>query len=589
VSSAPRLGPNAAGLAALIVGIAALGCTEPRVIGEGQFSRSIPIASDPADPLPRLAWRPGAACPGEVGGCESYCEGPPDACPPSACLPLLIDSGTPLSVLPSSDGTMSFDQECFEVRAAGGVLDAPADPAVLARTTAAFRLRDAPMIRAPGDTVDGWAWEAGDERNPIGIGGVIGGNILRDFAITMRHLVGEPPSLAFYSNYPGSEAVLADQGRAYIRVQFPGRLLGRLLSDRCELGPGLDCRLSGLSLNQDNQNLLFEATRALVDACVAPPPCAVHWLDDACRLRTGGLDPQVCSSNDLGGNATLVVATGVPGLVLFEDSARQILGPLEQLPACGDEASIDVRACLEPELGRLVLPGWAPLEQLTRVRVRSLGLVEGLTQPSGPTPCKRLRARLAGLTQQCAAFAIEGRPARPVPGTGESVGNSVLVLGEVSLAGDREAANPDRWLDTLIVPATAAPVIALRREIVPEGAQPDGLVGGAMLTNTETILDFTESIAHPCVRVRCLDPGSRCMAVPACSAASGTLDLDGADPGRTSCCFGLPQELIAEVVLAGRYKPAPRVEDACCTALSRAAIGDLQSPALNLCTNIDLP
>jgi len=580
-----------AGVFALVAWGGAGGCTDPQVIGEGQFSRPIAIASDPTSPLPRLAWRPGAACPGVVGGCASFCEGPPDSCPATACLPVLIDSGTPLSILPSSDGAMGFAKECVEVRAAGGLLTDPDDPEALAASTAAFRFREAPMIRAPGDQIDGWSWEAGDDRNPIGIGGVIGGNILRDFALELRHLAGEQPSIAWFSNYPGSEAVLGDQGRAYIRLQFPGRLLGRLLSDRCEIGPGLDCRLSSFNLNQDNQSLLFESTRALVDACVAPPPCAVTRNNDGtrCRLRSGGLEPQICSDS-LGQGATLVVATGVPGLVLFEDSAGQLLGPLDGLPSC-DAAPFDAEtpACTEAELGRLVLPGWAPLEQLARVRVRSLGLVEGLTQPSGRNPCDRLRGRLQGLVRQCQGFVAERRPVRPAVDVGETVGISVTVIGEVVLRPEQTSPDPGAWIEALIVPATAAPVIALRREVVPEGAQPDGLIGGALLTNTETVLDFTEAIENPGVRVRCLDPGPRCLAAPACVADAGTVDFPLADAGRTSCCFGLPQELIAEVVLGGKDKQAPRVEDVCCLALSRAAITDLQTPSLDLCTGYDLP
>lgn len=570
---------------------AALACTDPVVIGEGQFSRPIAIASDPAAPLPRLAWRPGAACPGEVGGCESFCDGPPDSCPESACLPFLLDSGTPLSVLPSSSGSMSFAKECVEVRAAGGLLSAPDDPEVLAKSTASFRFREAPMVRAPGDEVDGWAWEAGDDRNPIGVGGVLGGNILRDFAIELRHLDGEQASLAVFSNYPGNEAVLADQGRAYIRLAYPNRLLGRLISDRCSLGPGLDCRLSGFTLDQDNQELLFDRTRALVDACVAPPPCALDWVNNgsSCRLRSGGVSSGPCSS-ELGSGATLLVATGVPGLVLFEDSATHLFGALDQLPDCAAApVGVDVPACREGELGRLVLPGWAPLEQLLRLRVRSLGLVEGLTQPTGSNPCERLRARLEGLEHQCRGYLAERRPVRPDPGTGESIGTSALVLGEVVLGDDQAAPDPTAWIDTLILPATAAPVIALRREVVPEGAQPDGMIGGALLRNSETVLDFTESVEDPGVRVRCLDPGSRCLAVPACTADVGTVDFEGADAGRTSCCFGLPSDLIAEVVLGGKDKQAPRVEDACCSALPRAAISEFQTPALDLCTDVDLP
>jgi hypothetical protein len=589
--SSARPGDRAESRAAVFALVASgLACNDPVVIGEGQFSRPIAIASDPADPLPRLAWHPGAACPGQVGGCESFCTGAPDGCPESACLPLLIDSGTPLSVLPSSSGEMDYGKECLEVRAAGGLLTMPDDPELLGAATASFRFREAPMVRAPGDEVDGWTWEAGDDGSTR-IGGVLGGNILRDFAIELRHLEGEQPTVAVFSNYPGDEAVLGDQGRAYIRVAYPGRLLGRLLSDRCEIGDGLDCQLSRFNLDPNYQELLFDRTRALVDACVAPPPCALHWSTEQskCRLHGGGVAPESNCSDSLGGGATLLVATGVPGLVLFDDSATLLIGALDELPACdAGGLTAEVPACLEPTMGRLVLPGWPPLEQLLRVRVRSLGLVEGLTQPTGRNPCTRLRARLEGLRHQCNGFVAERRPVRPEASTGESIGTSALVMGEVVWGDQQSEADPTTWIETLIVPATAPPVIALRREVVPEGAQPDGMIGGALLRNTETVLDFTESVEHPGVRVRCLDPSGRCLAVPACSADVGTVEFEEANAGRTSCCFGLPTSLIAEAVFAGEGKQAPRVEDACCSALPRAAITEFQT-TLDLCTEIDLP
>jgi hypothetical protein len=129
-------------------------------------------------------------------------------------------------------------------------------------------------------------------------------------------------------------------------------------------------------------------------------------------------------------------------------------------------------------------------------------------------------------------------------------------------------------------------VMALRREVVPEGAQPDGMIGGALLRNTATVLDFTESVESPGVRVRCLDPGGRCLAAPACSADVGTVDFESAEAGRTSCCFGLPPALIGEVVRSGEGKHPPRIEDACCSALPRGDLIALQG--IGLCTDVDL-
>ncbi|NVB41786.1 hypothetical protein G6O69_28390 [Pseudenhygromyxa sp. WMMC2535] len=577
---------------AVSLGVAA-GCSEAQVIGEGQFSRAIDLASSASAPLPRLAWSPGAACPGTEGGCTSFCAGPPDSCGEDECMPLLIDSGTPLSILPDTEGGWGVSLECLEVRAAGGLLDSPDDADTLAASTAAFRFRDAPMVRAPGDDAGGWTWDAGDDLDPITVGGVIGGNILRDFATEFRHRVGETPSVAFFSNYPGSEAVLADQGRAYLRLQYPGRLLGRLLNDQCEIGPGIDCAIETFTLDSDNRDQAFETSRALLDACVAPPPCAALWDEDeeSCPLSRGGPDFAACD-DDLGQSATLVVATGVPGLVLFEDSATAMFGEIASLPECAAiDAESESGACMEDSTGSLSLPGWPTLESLARVRVRALGVVEGLEQASGRAPCQRLRRRLEGLQHQCEGFLYEGRPLRPSPDSDESVSDSALLMGEVAWDDEQSAPDPDAWIDTLIVPAAAAPVIALRREVTPEGAQPDGLIGGALLRQTETVLDYTESTTSPGVRVRCLDPGESCLAVPACSVDEGaaTPEFEDASGGRTSCCFGLPSDLLAHVVLSGEGKPTPRIEDGCCSALSRAALADLQSPGLDLCTGVDLP
>jgi len=588
VTTAPQLRQTALGPSAVFVCalVALAGCPVREVEGQGQFSRPIPLASDPAAPLPRLAYLPGDACPGPVGGCPSFCTEGPEACPDDACLPLLIDSGTAISVLPSVDGQLSYDLECVEVRAAGGLLDAPADN--LDASTAAFRLLGAPLVRAPPAGVSGWDWEVGDELSSARIGGVIGGNILRDFAIELRHLDGQTPTMTFFGEFPGSEQDLGDQGRAYLRLQFPGRLLGRLIDDRCALGDGLECDVSGTNLDQNNRRLLFESSRALLDACVAPPPCAVNWREGECVLDSGGETPSECASG-LGQNATLVVATGAPGVVLFADSATALLGPLDALPSCAavdPSADADVLACVESQAGRLVLPGWAPLEDLTRLRVRALGLVQGLDQSSGAPPCQRLRDRLEGLRHQCQEFALDGFPIRPDVRSGESVASSALVIGEVALDDAASGANTDAWLPTLIMPETAPMVLALRREVVPEGAQPDGLVGSAMLRNTEAVLDYTESVASPGVRVRCLDPGREsCLALPACTADTG--DVTGRAPGRTNCCYGLPTSLVAEVVLDGIEKEAPRIEDVCCPALPRAALADFQLPELGLCTGYD--
>ena len=61
-----------------------------------------------------------------------------------------------------------------------------------------------------------------------------------------------------------------------------------------------------------------------------------------------------------GASATLLIATGVPGLVLFDDSLAALVGPLSSLPDCAGTIAETDRACREGSSGELRLPGGAP-------------------------------------------------------------------------------------------------------------------------------------------------------------------------------------------------------------------------------------
>jgi hypothetical protein len=64
---------------------------------ESSAARSPSPPGTPAA-LPRLAYLP-EPCPGTPGGCSSVCLGPPATCAPDACRPVLIDSGTAITLL----------------------------------------------------------------------------------------------------------------------------------------------------------------------------------------------------------------------------------------------------------------------------------------------------------------------------------------------------------------------------------------------------------------------------------------------------------------------------------------------------------
>jgi hypothetical protein len=586
------------------------GCLDRRVEAEGQFGRPIPLADGAG--VPTLAFRD-EACPGTAGGCPSWCVDRPERCrevDPSACLPILVDSGSPLTILPAADGRHAVARECIEVRAAAGLSGAPGAEA-LAAAVARFRFLDPPVVRAPGDEVAGWTWDVGADQERARVGAVLGGSTLRHFAVALRTPADAPASVAFFRHYPGDEGALADQGRAYLRLQFPGRLLGRQVTDRCEF-EGIDCELAGLDLRPDEEELVYESTRMLVDACLAPPPCMVVFqadpddpaADPQCRSSPGGpIDAaQTCvdaTDPQAGGvSASLVVATGIPDLVLFDDSAARFLGDLATLPACPEIAAGghgDARACRDGEDSTLYAAGWPAMTGLSRLRVRALGIVPGNSAVAGPGPCERLERRLAGSEAQCEDYvASGGEPREPLldgAHEGARVDHGALVVGEVARAPDALEPDTSRWLVARIVPATAPMALALRRDVGSQAVQPDGVVGTALLAGTETVLDYTEEDRAPGLRVACLDPGPSCLSIPTCAPVDPDAPTrePGAPPGRVGrvgCCFGLPQAAIARAVRSGAGKDPPRIEEACCAALAPATLAALVAET-GLCAGVD--
>lgn len=576
----------------IITGCLAFACATDTIEAEGEFGRAVPLASGDASSIPRLLTTLGP-CPGAADGCTSVCNGPPATCPEDACMPVVIDSLSPVTAIASDAAIVTAERGCIEVRAAEGTL--AADPGdALDDAVARFRFHDLPLARVPADD-SVWSWQVGDERASSHVAAILGGNLLRTLAIRFVDDGEQQPTVAFYRSFPGSETTLADQGRAFLPLQFPGQLLGKEITDVCAVN-GESCDFLGLRFDTDRVRSLIQPTHMVLDACLAPPPELIAYDVDArrCRLAVGtqpidrdfvsptGNASLSCQSAaviapgpDAGGlAASLVVATGIPGLVLFRDSAERFFGDLAALPECAPEQGtfggfgLDVAACRDGSDGALYPPGWpaagigdeAPLQ---RIRVRSLGLVPGLTNAMGISPCQRLELRLAALKEQCDGVVESQLPYAPAESVcSAAAAQDAVILGEVHLTTS-VGANPTRWLRTLVLPEDHPLAMAIRRDVTPEALQPDGLLGTALLRGTDVILDYTDE--SPGIRVACTTPGDgSCLALPSCNRRDGAV--------APSCCHGLPPALLTEMIVDfGHF--------GCCPALSDAAQRELNCKA----------
>lgn len=564
-------------------------CAEPEVIGFGEYGRPIDLIAD-GSALPRLASQSLIeSCDAPAGPCPSIClETEPGNCPPDACLPALIDSGSPFTVLPG-DG-YALGRGCVGVRQGYGVVDDVID---FASSVTRFRFSQVPLLTAPSTKAGPWEWDAGsgpsiegEQARRIDVGAVIGGNLLRHFAVRLTHQNNQR-SVTFYEQFPGTQKGLADLGFAFLRLQFPGRLLGTRVNDRCAFGEGVACDLDQLQLSAFQGDLNFEETRMMVDACVAPPPCAPLWeVEDStgrrdCELRPGRAATLadagrrcVDADDPEGGGrgASFVVATGVDNLVLFEDSAIRMFGPPAELPPCsgGDPLPSSQRACLEDENAELHVTGYGRVDGLRRVRIRSLAVVAGDTQPSAPGPCTRLRRRLTAAELSCRGLDDLDRPHAPNISTELRRDEAVLIKGETMWGFGQTTPNPSTWLLTTILPADSTIAMNIRREAGTNAVQPDGLLGTTLLDNTDVVLDYTERDDSIGIRAACTQRNvSTCMALPACSPSNPR--AGESEPGRESCCWGMPANLVEDALT----RPGNGAE-ACCPTLTAAALERVQ-------------
>lgn len=590
-SRPPSSGVRRRGLAVLALASA---CSADPVEIDGQYGRPLPLGSGDGSPLPRLAFVD-EGCPGEAaaGGCEADGDG--------ECRMLLVDSLAPMTTLRDPDASGSrLSVECLEVRPAAGLFAASPAEEDLDAAVARFRFDGLPLVRAT-EGGDAWAWTAGNQLRTVEPGGVLGGNLLRNLAVAFRtpEGTGEPPTVTFYGEFPGSEPILADQGRAFLPVQFPGRLLGRELSDRCDVDEGR-CELDGFDVTTSQAHPALVASRMVMDACIAIPPCTLHYeheqeagADDpfepgVCRQVRGPSSGSSCiepSDPTRGGlPASLVVATGVPGLVLFSDSAARMFGDLDQLVPCPTplspttEIGGDPRACLIGNDGVLHFSGWPSAgedgERLPRLRIRSLALVQGAAQSRVDGPCERADERRDAMLLQCgryvdaAADTNDIRDAAPPYSAkrddddenghiDDPAASAIAVIGEPMLEEGATGPRPSRWITTTVLPADHPLALAVRRDVAPDALEPDGLLGTALFGGTETVLDYTDP--NPALRLKCLRPhDGRCQVLPDCRADK-----------TVACCHGLPRTMLDELIRT-------LGDETCCGALSAEDLAGLR-------------
>ncbi|MCY1068100.1 hypothetical protein OV090_25380 [Nannocystis sp. RBIL2] len=596
-------------LAAPLFVVALTACPHDEILIVGEFGRPLPLGSGDASPLPRLVYRPDG-CPGEdaAGGCTSVCTTAPESCPPDACLPLVVDSGSPITTL-VGDGPPTAVRGCFEVRTAAEALAEPPIEGAAEQAIARFRFDSTPYIRLPPATADvSWGWQVGDGTAAPFVGGVLGGNVLRQMAVRFTDARGnDGPQITFYREFPGVESALADQGSAALPLQFPGLLLGKLIDDVCQQPDGDDCDLASFGVfDRNHPESALQSTRMVLDACLGAPPAAVVYSanSNSCELASGpgkpgsfrsptgvprtdlragcGLQEFALPADDIdhGHDASVLIATGLPGLVLFEDSAQRMFGSLDLPPCFGDGGlssgvQRDTPACLIGQTGQLRAAGWPPAgtaeRPLIELRVRSLALVPGLTQTTGQTACQRLEVRLRALRSQCNMAAREKVPRTAADNCRSATDNltpgsagftSAAVVGQAFVASDGRV-DPNRWLPTLVVPADHPLASAVRRDTSPEALQLDGLVGTALLRGTDVVLDYTDPT--PSVRVACTDPDDgSCLAMPAC------VPRDDPRAVVPACCYGLPEDLLVSLI-------RDHSAYGCCAALSPATVDELNN------------
>lgn len=520
-----------------------------------------PLNADPCAPSP--------------GVCPSFCDQRQASCEPSACGTLLIDSLAPLSTaLRPELQDPAYLKTCAQLRS----------PPEDGRNQSEVRLRihDLGTLALPASKTPAERWTLGDGRM---LSGVLGGDFLLQFAAEFRFEQGAPPKARFFRRLAGSAQRLENRGLSYLAAQSPGQFLGRVPGDQCELVPGLDCDRPIAQLGNLETQKIMPPSRLQLDVCMAPPPCVLTKdAAGACQLRAGTQNPAACApwEGTPASGASLILATSVPGIVLFSDSASRIIPNLDSLDSCDrvpeSPGAPPVYCREEGGNGELHVPGWAPLTGLPTLKVASLAVLSGQKSQFSDHPCERWQQRMRGLAAQCSAFDRDSNRSYPEleanqdPLISLSLDHSMLQAGALGTPTDAQE-RTQGWLPVTIVPSSAPIVTNLRRSSGTIAAQADGLLGVAALSQTLTYLDFSEAEQSPGLRVQCLAPQEGlCRSLPACTSESST--------GDASCCHGLLQSQLLAAILA---RPESEDPHPCCAALSEINRDKLRAEQPNLC------
>lgn len=554
-------------------------CNQPQVLQVDQLA-SEPITAwsdEDGSQLPVFVTAPLNLdpCTASPGPCQNFCDQRQSSCDPAACGTLLIDSLAPLSTAlrPELDGP-AYLKTCAQLR------NPPYEG--LNQSEVRLRIHDLGTLALPAAKTPVDRWTLGDGRT---LSGVLGGDFLLQFAAEFRFERGLRPKARFLRRLPGAQQRLENRGLSYLAAQSPGQFLGRVPGDQCELVPGLDCDRPIAQLGNLETQRIMPPSRLQLDVCMAPPPCVLfNERGQGCQLRAGQGDPSPCVPwlDTPASGASLILATSVPGIVLFSDSASRIIPGYQELLDCArvpeTQGLSDLYCRVPGQLGELHVPGWEPLTDLVQLKVASLAVLSGEKSQFSDHPCERWQQRIQGLVAQCAAFDRDSTRSFPEleasqePLLSLSLGQSLLQAGALG----KPVAPEDRtkgWLPITVVPSSAPIVRNLRRSSGTIAAQADGLLGVAALAQTLTYLDFTEREQSPGLRVQCLEPQEGlCRSLPACKA--------DASSGDASCCHGLSQSQLKDAILA---TPLPDRPHPCCAALSQSNRAELMLGDSTLC------
>jgi hypothetical protein len=421
-----------------------------------------------------------------------------DGATPSATFPMVIDTGSPVTVLagPVAGGTLTPGSHSFEL------LDALApDPN---RAPVRARFRNIGLFTLPLGPVGDAATRPG---------GVFGGDLLRGFSLEFR-FAGPCPagatapcsSITFWPHQGASNGFLGDAGYAVLRLNLfgGGETTAQTTPDTLGLRAPID----------------LPATRVVLRTCAAPRAFATTEPRELCCAR----GDEITSPRATGVDLSLVLATGAGPMVLSRKAWNRIRDQLPAAPA----ATCSPAAATCPEL---LLPSWPLPIGAEWFTIPRFAVVDGSEPPStgDEGPCVDL-----GRSRRIEWTAIQQQAAQQA-GAGEA---ACVQLCDTDPREGNLAQNSAAYLEVggtipVAVIEDAEPFLqSLRFDVRPEGPEVDGLVGAGAMGAARLELDYG---SDPARAIFSCEPGATrdsCYAAPRCPRLP--------DHDQTHLCFGLP-------------------------------------------------